>query len=90
MQLWPIRANCGDYYCGCGGGHIVGIATSESEAERLATEAREATRVLKRKTRKVSSLPFHLREIIETVEDIPVWDGVYIDDPIETDTFINK
>ena len=44
MKLWLVRANCGDYYCGCGGGHVVGIATSLEIAERIHAEAKAATR----------------------------------------------
>jgi hypothetical protein len=37
-----LRASCGDYYCGCGGGHLLGIADTEEEAARLKVEAENA------------------------------------------------
>jgi hypothetical protein len=38
-----VRGECGDYYCGCGGGHIAAVALTEDEAERLKAEAESAT-----------------------------------------------
>ena len=34
--LWMVTAECGDYYCGCGHGHVLGIYPSMEEAEREA------------------------------------------------------
>jgi hypothetical protein len=25
VKVWVLQRECGDYYCGCGGGHIVGV-----------------------------------------------------------------
>jgi hypothetical protein len=33
MKVWVAQVDCGDYYCGCGGGHIVGIYTDRRAAE---------------------------------------------------------
>lgn len=38
-KLWLVRGDCGDVYCGCGGGHILGVATSADEASRIEEEA---------------------------------------------------
>jgi hypothetical protein len=32
--LWIVTAECGDYYCGCGVGHLLGLYTSPEEAEK--------------------------------------------------------
>lgn len=34
MKVWVLQRECGDYYCGCGGGHIVGVFLSEEDASR--------------------------------------------------------
>jgi len=36
LSVWVVSGECGDYYCGCGLGHLVGVATTLEEAERLA------------------------------------------------------
>lgn len=41
-DVWIITAECGDYYCGCGVGHLLGIATTEAEAERIRLEGERA------------------------------------------------
>lgn len=41
MMLWIVAANCGDYYCGCGVGHVLGVYTSKDNAEAAAVAARE-------------------------------------------------
>lgn len=33
-QVWVKQVECGDYYCGCGGGHIVGVYVSKEAAEQ--------------------------------------------------------
>lgn len=38
--IWLIRGDCGDYYCGCGGGHVYGVATTQEQADALAHAAR--------------------------------------------------
>lgn len=37
MKLYLISAHCGDYYCE--GEHVLGVATSPEEAEKLRAEA---------------------------------------------------
>lgn len=32
VPLWTVTAECGDYYCGCGVGHLLAICTSEDAA----------------------------------------------------------
>ena len=39
-QVWLVRADCNDFYCGCGGGHVLAVAESEDEAIALAHVAR--------------------------------------------------
>jgi hypothetical protein len=34
MKVWVLQRECGDYYCGCGGGHIVGVFLNEEDASR--------------------------------------------------------
>lgn len=34
--LYVAQRSCGDYYCGCGGGHIVGVFTTEDAALKAA------------------------------------------------------
>lgn len=41
--LYLVRAECGDYYCGCGGGHVCAVATSRADAETLLKEAEKTT-----------------------------------------------
>jgi hypothetical protein len=36
MIVYVAQRECGDYYCGCGGGHIVGVYASEEEAAHAA------------------------------------------------------
>ena len=33
---WMVTAECGDYYCGCGNGHVLGVYATQEEAEREA------------------------------------------------------
>lgn len=41
MIVFLVVAQCWDYYClSCGTGHVVGVALTEDEAERIAGEAR--------------------------------------------------
>lgn len=42
--MWLVRGLCSDLYCGCGGGHVLGIATSQWRADQLAIEAKEKPR----------------------------------------------
>jgi hypothetical protein len=49
MKLWVISAECGDYYCGCGLGHLIGVCTDYGEANALADEARRSKDVYVRK-----------------------------------------
>ena len=44
MKVWLVRGDCGDYYCGCGGGHVLAVATDGDEAVRLAKEAEDRQR----------------------------------------------
>lgn len=40
--VYIVRGDCGDYYCGCGGGHILGASLDKDCAEmikRLADKA---------------------------------------------------
>lgn len=53
MRLYVIQAECGDYYCGCGGGHILGIATTEAHRDHIIAEAKEAKTVYIRADGKV-------------------------------------
>ena len=39
-MIWLIRGDCGDHYCGCGGGHLLAVAGSSDEADELALIAR--------------------------------------------------
>jgi hypothetical protein len=32
VKVWIAQRHCLDYYCGCGGGHIVGVFESEADA----------------------------------------------------------
>jgi hypothetical protein len=36
VTVWLVRAHCGDYYCGCGGGHLVGVYSTEALASDAA------------------------------------------------------
>jgi hypothetical protein len=38
MMVWIVQEECPDYYCGCGGGHLVGIYTTAQEAHDVAVE----------------------------------------------------
>lgn len=40
-DVWLVTADCGDYYCE--GEHVIGVATTEAEAERVKAEAEAAT-----------------------------------------------
>ena len=42
-SIFLIRAECGDYYCGCGGGHVCAVADDVDEAARLLEESKNAT-----------------------------------------------
>ena len=91
MEIWLVRANCGDYYCGCGGGHVVGIATSKEDAERIQEEAKKATfTYTTRVYPKRSKLPRHLQKA--KLQDVqrPVWEAVFINDPTEAGVYIEK
>ncbi len=33
--VWLVVGNCGDYYCGCGVGHVLAVALSAPEAAIL-------------------------------------------------------
>jgi hypothetical protein len=39
MKLFLLQMQCSDYYCGCGGGHPVGIYTSEELAKETSIKA---------------------------------------------------
>lgn len=32
-EVYLVQVECPDYYCGCGGGHVVGIFTTREKAE---------------------------------------------------------
>lgn len=34
-EVWLVLGNCGDYYCGCGQGHVVGCCSTEERAARM-------------------------------------------------------
>jgi hypothetical protein len=34
VKVFVLQRECGDYYCGCGGGHIVGVFPNEEDAAR--------------------------------------------------------
>lgn len=34
-SVYVVSATCGDYYCGCGIGHLVGIALTRERAEEI-------------------------------------------------------
>ena len=40
-DVWVVRANCGDAYCGCGLGHLVAVASTEERAKALRVLAAE-------------------------------------------------
>lgn len=44
-QVWLVRGNCSDYYCGCGGGHVLAISPDEEGAKVLAERATEKHRL---------------------------------------------
>lgn len=33
MTVFVLQRKCGDYYCGCGGGHILGVFSERPEVE---------------------------------------------------------
>lgn len=37
--VWVVAAACGDYYCGCGLGHLLGITADEAKADAIMVEA---------------------------------------------------
>ncbi len=43
LTVWVVSGNCGDYYCGCGLGHLLGVAFTAEDAERLRVEGVAAT-----------------------------------------------
>jgi hypothetical protein len=38
-----VRADCGDFYCGCGGGHVLGLARDDAEVSAIIAVAEGAT-----------------------------------------------
>lgn len=58
--MWIVQMECGDYYCGCGGGHVVGVYDDPQRAYDAAVEvgvpdydrAKAVTRVEMNETRK--------------------------------------
>jgi len=40
MNAWAVTASCGDYYCGCGVSHLLGVYTDEEKANGAAETAR--------------------------------------------------
>jgi hypothetical protein len=44
VTVFVVKANCWDYYCGCGLGHLLGIALTAEDAERLRAEGAAASR----------------------------------------------
>lgn len=63
-KVWVLQMKCPDYYCGCGGGHIVGIYETEESAQREAEELdledwnRQITEVILEVTK-----PYKLEEV---------------------------
>lgn len=41
VTVWLVTGECGDYYCE--GVHVLAVATTEADAERLKVEAEAAT-----------------------------------------------
>lgn len=44
-KIYVVRGDCSDYYCGCGGGHLLGVASTEAGAAELAEQAKGRTRL---------------------------------------------
>jgi hypothetical protein len=38
VKVWVLQRECGDYYCGCGGGHIVGVFPEDGVPAGLVLE----------------------------------------------------
>jgi hypothetical protein len=38
-HVYLVVSDCGDYYCGCGLGHLAAVATSRAKAEALLEQA---------------------------------------------------
>jgi hypothetical protein len=49
VKVWLVRAECGDYYCGCGGGHLVGVYSTGFAAVEAAAFAETCEDVYSRK-----------------------------------------
>jgi hypothetical protein len=41
--MWLLQVECMDYYCGCGGGHPVGLFSSRRRADRALELLNEGT-----------------------------------------------
>ena len=42
MKLWMIVGDCGDYYCGCGVGHLAAITADKSKIPAIMEAAKTA------------------------------------------------
>ena len=49
-EVYLVRGNCGDYYCGCGGGHVLAVADTPSRATHYAEQAATRHRVYRGST----------------------------------------
>lgn len=45
-EVYIVTGNCGSYYCGCAGGHLLAIAETQSAAKELLEQAKARPRFL--------------------------------------------
>ena len=69
MTLWMVAADCGDYNCGCGHGHVLGIYTEKDMAVAAKNAAEKAEHFHREKVGGVPGRPFPPHQ---------VWDEVWI------------
>jgi hypothetical protein len=43
MKVWVLHGECGDYYCGCGEGHLIGVTANYDEIPGLKKAAEGMT-----------------------------------------------
>lgn len=72
MIVFIVTAECGDYYCGCGHGHIVGVYDSEEQAQAAAQASKELPLLIKGKATHSRSYPWGQRITSVSLNEPPV------------------